>query len=249
MPATFHPGQINDYARRYCLSVGVENYVDDAIGRLFYCAEDAQGVYEALKVADKVDQGQLLLDEQATRQNILGVLSGYLNQIRAGDLIIVFVSTHGTIEYDDYFFVPHDGRLDNILGSCISANLLLNALSEKIDEGVKALLILDTCHAGAMGFDLARYQGERGGGLSCLFSASAKDLSYEYVRLGHGLFSHYLIKGFEDSETNHPDGPITLRSLYNYVYKGVMEKSRMKQAPLLVGTLPGNTALKKPGPR
>jgi len=229
---------IESYENFYGLFVGIEKYKDNFIGNLYCCEEDAEGMYQTFqkKLLNHCENNSILLiNQEATREKILGTLSGYMNQAKPNDLLLLFVSTHGAIKYNDYFFMPYDGDSKNLLGTGISSSLLINALSTISSRGVKVLLIIDTCHSGAIEFDISKYAGE----FSCLFSSSPLELSYEHFEFEFGIFTYFIIKGL----TGAMDEPITLRKLYDYVYSNVQEKTNKRQNPLLVGTMDSNINL------
>lgn len=177
----------------------------------------------------------------ANRANILKKLTQYLKLAKANDLLLLYISTHGIIDYDDYFFIPSDGEIDNVLGTGISSTTLIQALGKASGRGVKILMIIDTCHAGAVGFDITKYKGD----FSCLLSCSPVEYSYEYFNIEHGIFTNYLIKGLEGEASNEKK-VITLVNLYNYVYKNVQKEARKQkkeQNPLLIGTMDYKTIL------
>lgn len=175
--------------------------------------------------------------ESATRTNILRKLTGYLKVAQPDDLLIVYISTHGEIDFNDYFFIPFDGEIDNILGTGISAQTLVQALSLASGRGIKVLMIVDTCYSGAIGFDVAKYKGAFSG----LLSSSPVEYSYEYFDKEHGIFSSYVIKGLEGEAQK--GGCVTLINLFDYVYTNVQKDTGKRQNPLLIGTMDYNFAL------
>lgn len=219
------------------LFVGIEQYQDNIIGNLYCCEDDARDLHQVFKEKTHLTGStlELLTNEDATRSDILKCLSKFMDAAKADDLILLFVSTHGTIRYNDYFFIPYDGSSGNLLGTGVSASLLINALATVSARGVRVLLIIDTCHAGAISFDTARYVGE----FSCLFSASPNEYSYEQYNMENGLFSHFLIEALK-KDLN------TLREVYEHVYVNVQRQSNKKQNPLLVGTMKDHLNLLEP---
>jgi hypothetical protein len=93
-----------------------------------------------------------LLDEEATRRNMIDALEGMLNQARPGDRLVFQYSGHGTQVPDDNgdeadqfdeAFVPFDyasGRLllDDDLAEIVA----------RVPEGVQLTLFMDCCHSG-----------------------------------------------------------------------------------------------------
>lgn len=255
----FERGYECDYNSIFGIFIGIENFPNSGGGikSLFHANQDAEGMYKFFfkrnQCKKRKDELCLLVDEDfrkilkddsvlvATRVNILRKLTQYLKGAKANDLLLLYISTHGIIDFDDYFFIPSDGEIDNVLGTGISSTTLIQALGKASGTGVKVLMIIDTCHAGAVGFDISKYKGE----FSCLLSCSPVEYSYEYFHIEHGFFTNYLIKGLE-GEASENNEVITLIDLYDYVYKNVQreaKKQKKYQNPLLIGTLNYNTVL------
>lgn len=231
------------YENLFAMFVGVEKFQDAHISHLFGSVEDAaelEKVFtsnEDLRSSNQLENIQLLVNEQATRITILDYLTQYINQAKSGDLLLFYLSTHGLVDYSDYYFFPHDCKLSNILGTGISATTIINAVSIPAQAGVKVLVILDTCHSGAIGFDLSKYKGE----FSCLLSSSPVEFSYETFEMERSIFSYHLTEGIRELVIKN--GSVSLVQLFNYVYKKVQEQTHKKQNPLLIGTMKSETIL------
>ena len=162
------------------------------------------------------------------------------------------------MEFEEVFFLPHDFSNDphDMLVYGIPATMVVQALSTVARRGVHVLVILDTCHSGAVPFDISRYSHEGGGGLSFLFSCSPLEYSVESMvehgtgrgknnrNAGNGIFTRYLIEGLEGKADVDGNGLIRLRHLFNYTSAKVREFSKGRQNPFLNGTLSGNIILK-----
>ena len=247
MAASFPPSSGLPVAKRG-LFVGIEHYPSPSIEDLEFCGDDALRQCLAFGLDP---ESCLLTDEQATRVNILQRLMVLIDEIQPEELLIFSITGHGVIAFQDYFFTPYEADAANVLGTCISSALSLKVIASVAHRGAKVLLILDTCHAGAIGFDLSRYKG----GVSCLFSCSPMELSAEaYVKTrtgtghfnsrgGNGLFTHFLARGLEEKPPGFDPDITTLRGLYQYVYQEVSATSKGMQHPQLIGTLEGSLRL------
>lgn len=247
----------SSYHNLFGIFVGVENFHHSKgqIGNLMHANEDADKMCALFLPAQKttirkhelsllVDHGYQVAYRDAvsalepTRANILRALTNYLKKAKADDLLLLYISTHGLIDYDDYFFMPCDGELDNVLGTGIASSTLIGAIGKVSARGVKALLILDTCHAGAVSFDISKYKGE----FACLLSSSPVEYSYEFFKAEHGVFTEYLVKGLAGAAAQQGK-PVTLIDLYDYVYRNVQQSTKKQQNPLLIGTMKYDTVL------
>lgn len=235
------------------LLVGVEHFPSGNIADLQYSVDDAVALHEALSPNSEI---ALLTDKAASRSKILDVLNQKMNQTQEGDLLLLFFSGHGLIRYNDYFFTPCDADANNLLGTCISSTLVINALAEVAQRGGKVLLILDTCHSAAISFDIHKYTGKLKGGISTLFSCSPMEFSFEsYIkerkgvgahaeRGGAGYFTYYLVEGLSGHAAKGDLSQVTLRDLFDYTYAKVKAKSGNRQHPILQGTLTNDTVIK-----
>lgn len=247
MPA----GIIFEYRHRinntYSFHVGIDRYLpfNSYFKDLKGCVRDAKNMLSAFNLSQ--DNSKLLIDEEATRKNILGSIEWYIKTLKSRDLLIITISAHGTIVNNDLAIVPHDIETENMLGTVLSLSYTINAISKIAKNGSKVLLILDACHTGAIKFDIAKYSGILSqGGISCMSSCGPKEFAYEMVFEDgerQGTFTKYLIEGLNGKADFDSLGIITLRDLYDYTYEKVCEKHR-NQHPLLIGTLDGNTILK-----
>src|SRR3954468_21907853 len=82
------------------LLIGVSKYKNPTITSLNYPASDATALRDVLtdKTLGNVpaDHVKLIVDEEATRDNILAAVSGFLTQnVKRGDSIIVSLAGHG----------------------------------------------------------------------------------------------------------------------------------------------------------
>ncbi len=259
------------------LFVGVEHFPSPTVENLDFCTDDAIRQCQGFGCDP---EASLLVEEHATRVNILERLFDLIDQSQKDDILIFSITRHGVIAYNDYFFTPYEADAQNILGTCISATQIVKTLATAAERGSKVLMIIDSCHSGAITFDMSKYKG----GISCLFSCSPMELSLEaflegrkglgisHDRGGNGLFTNYLAEALEKQQealqewksfqqkladsremvdkdsleyamgADKPD-PLTLRSLYEYVYDKVAVASKRKQHPLLIGTLASDLPL------
>jgi uncharacterized caspase-like protein len=244
MPA----GRIAEYRNRirdtYGFFVGIDEY-QPGINPLKGCVRDAESLLSAFNPHHKT----LMRNEEASRKEILAEIQRYVDKLKTRDLLIFSVSAHGAIVNNDFSIVTHDTEQGNLLGTVLPTYYVLNALSAIAKNGGKVLIVLDTCHAGAINFDIAKYSGILSeGGMSCLNSSGPNELSVESEfetdsgKIKQGVFTKHLIdglKGKADADNLHI---ITLRDLYDYVYQQVSADAT--QHPVLIGTLEGNTILK-----
>jgi len=145
--------------RLYVLGVGVNQYQDAQIQQLEFARENARQVVETLKrQAEPLYRvtALQLLDDQATRWLWNEVRQRTWERARAevgpDDLIVIFLSGHGLRDpvTDQYFFVTANARYADLRRrqylDCLSVDDLL-AFGQL---PCRKLVILDTCHSGAL---------------------------------------------------------------------------------------------------
>ena len=266
MPAGKITNKRDNIKKVYGFGIGINKYQDKHLSQLNGCVRDATDILEAF--LSKSNEKILLLDEEATRKNILAVINNYMTQLVKGDLLIISVSSHGGIVNNDLAIVPFDAELKNLLGTVVPTLYLIQALSKIAENGGKILLILDICHSGTLNFDIGKYSSElSGGGISSIYACGpnemakemqfekkvektndvvyAKDTPKEMIiqKESRGIFTKYLIDGLNAGADFNNLKMITLRNLYDFVYENVCKQVN-DQHPALIGTLEGNTILK-----
>jgi uncharacterized caspase-like protein len=140
---------------KWALLIGISNFKDPKIN-LQYSAKDATDIrnYLVSEAHFKADHVKLMVDNEATRENIVAMLGDkWLKRVaHPDDLIVLYVSTHGTAAKrevgDTNFIVPYEGNLDNIVLSGIPMQWLTVGLKEMLHCN-RLVVIMDVCHSGA----------------------------------------------------------------------------------------------------
>ncbi len=187
----------------HILAIGIDRYVDPA-ARLKFAAKDASDVVaqferDAATVygADRV-RVERLLNEQATRPQVLERLDALARRARPSDHVLIFAAAHGVMLGGNYQLVTveYDGKVgpQNI----ISADEIVER-SQRI-PALSQWLVFDTCHAGGLGTLLnglydARVQVlARQSGMHVFAAASTTQEALDGHE-GNGLFTHTLLQG------------------------------------------------------
>lgn len=139
------------------LLVGINNYKDSSIPDLQGCVNDVTNMYDICKKywGYKNEGIVIITDNRATKKAIVDSLNSIVANSKSGDELLFHYSGHGTQVRDkngdelkdhmDEAICPHD--LDWTDGSLILDDDL-NKIFSKIAVGVKATVILDSCHSG-----------------------------------------------------------------------------------------------------
>jgi uncharacterized caspase-like protein len=206
------------------LTVGVTEYVDPTIRQLSCCRRDAEDMAEAFRAQKgklcPLVEGETLTDAQATRQNILNALDNLIATARNGDTAMIFLSGHGggCGIRGEWGFNPHD--FDDVRGheTALTANLLRRKLTELARGGVKVILILNCCHAGAFGIHDNNFVVLAG----CL----PYELAWVNSLWRNAVFTTALLEAWQGKADRNSDGVVTLDEVEVYVARRVQELLR-----------------------
>lgn len=197
---------------KYALVIGISNFKDSSIN-LKYAAKDATDLRNFLvnHANFKSDHVKLLTDEQATRENVIGLLGEKWLGKRAkrDDLVLVYVSSHGSSARDDAggtnFLVVHDTNKNSLLATGIPMQWLTKIIGEQVNSD-RVVLILDVCHSGsaegqkglerAPGIDPTTVKVGRGQMLMC--SCLADQVAWESKNYENSVFTRRLIEALQD---------------------------------------------------
>lgn len=240
----------------HCLAIGVSEYKNPKIPDLKYAAKDARDFVKFVKSQRQLYKKvrvKLLVDERATKANIEKWLSKGCVSAGKDDTLLLFFSGHGLADpnrEDEYFVAAHDTDPFRVA----STGVLLSGmrLIKKV-EARRALLIADTCMAGAS-VDLQRESG----GVSLadfvrefrnrpnrmvIASSSTPESSVEDPGFRNGVFTHFLLKGLRGEADSDEDGVVTVTEAYHYVSSHTRDFTRGTQNPEFEGRADGPFAL------
>lgn len=229
----------------WAVVVGVSRYT--AMPSLKFTDDDAYRFYTFLRSVEggQIPENQIsiLVDEDATRDNILRKMREQFLKADQNDVVLLYFSGHGL----DGCFLPMDYDGYN--------NKLRHEEIKKIFQQSKAkhkLCIADACHSGSLNLGNANlaakgpvpvtlqryYQAfeDADGGIALLMSSKAEELSLEDQGLRQGVFTFYVLQGLKGRADANNDRLITIKELYSYVYGKVREYTAGAQTPVLTGT-------------
>jgi hypothetical protein len=227
----------------WALVVGVGRYT--AMPSLKFTDDDAYRFYSFLKSPEggalPDNQIAVLVDEAATRQNILNTMRQYFLKADANDVVLLYFSGHGL----DGCFLPvdYDGFNNKLRHEEIKQVFMESKAKHK-------LCIADACHSGSLSYNgalaakgpapvtLERYYQafeDTDGGIALLMSSKAEELSLEDHGLRQGVFTYYVLQGLKGKADKNGDYLVTIKELYNFVYTKVLDYTAGAQTPVLTG--------------
>ncbi len=225
----------------WAVVVGVASY--EHMPTLNYTDDDAYQVYSFLKSAEggalPESQVKLLVENQATREDILSALRTQMLRADENDVVFFYFSGHGIP--GAFLPIDYDGYNNQILHSEVRNLLQQSRAKHKI-------CIADACYSGSI---MARKDGSLNntqlaekfygafekatGGVALLMSSKSEEFSLEDQGLRSGVFSYYLIKGLKGIADLDHDKIVTVQELYNYIGKAVRDYTGGVQNPVLTG--------------
>ena len=265
-PVTPPPAQtslhLSSVTQKWAVIVGISKYKDSRIAGLRYASADALSFHDWLVSQHgggyAQSQVKLLLDSEATAQNIRNALFNWLKQALEEDMVTIYFAGHGSPESPDslnnLFLLPFDANYTDIASTGFPMWDIETALKRFI-KAKKVVVIADACHSGGVGqsFDIAR-RGNRGveinpigaglqnlsqvgDGIAVLSASDDKQFSQEGQQWGngHGVFTYYLLKGLNGDADYNKDGRITLGELIPYLSEKVRRETKNAQSPTVAG--------------
>ncbi|MCW5634458.1 MAG: caspase family protein [Rubrivivax sp.] len=149
----------------------------------------------------------------------------------AGDTVVVFLAGHGRALKNKYHFLPADLAIENedSIGRHALTQDRLEKLLRRFATG-RVLLVLDTCHAGAMtesrGIEEAFAIGDlmRQTGQVVLAASRSDALAFQDRKQQHGIFTLALLDGLKEADYDR-DGVVDAEELAKYVAREVPARS------------------------
>lgn len=132
--------------KNYFLGIGIDNYKTWPV--LNNARNDVVKFAELLRSKYGFDSSFLLLDEQATRKNIINKIREFLKKAGPNDNVVIYLSGHGNEDQladGDYYFIPQEAEADDVTGAVKSTDIVDNF--KKI-RAKRCLLIVDACYSG-----------------------------------------------------------------------------------------------------
>ena len=195
----------------YALVIGIDKY-KAPWPTLSNAVHDATGMAEELSKDYKFDKVTTLLDDNATRANIIRQMEWLTDNVKKNDNVLIFYSGHGDYKktLNKGFWVPVDAQSESVV------DFISNSDIQTFLGGIPAkhtLLIADACFSGDIfrGMeetvakdDMQRYYHEVEHRASRqAMSSGGLEPVMDGGRDGHSVFTYYLLKTLQ--ENNAPN--------------------------------------------
>ena len=234
--------------QKWALVVGISQFQPDkGAESLSFAANDAKSLAELLRDpnAGRFPPNQVwdLTNQAATTSSIKARLNNIATKAKPEDIVLVYVSTHGSARSDDLrqvsYLYTYDTDItsrDQIFGTALAMVELSGIICNRC-LAQRTVVILDTCHSGAGLASQAVTPVEmdrlrEGAGRYILSSCEPDQRSYETA--GHGVFTGSLIDRWRARK-----GCVSLKDLFTQVSTDVAEKARKlnkQQRPVMANS-------------
>jgi uncharacterized caspase-like protein len=197
----------------------------------------------------------LLLNEQATTENIRHALFTFLTAAQPQDTVVIYIAGHGAPDPHDprnLYLITADTKPDDMGGTAFPMWQMQDVF-ERVLKANKVITVADTCHsygfsgaraedAGAKGSNLINQYMERyasKGQRAVITASDISESSYEDAQWGdgHGVFTYFLLKGLNGEADRNHDGVVTAGELFAYLQNAVPKATGGKQNPRAMGGL------------
>lgn len=246
--------------RRLVLLLGVRSFEDSRFRDLKYPPKDVEDLRGFLATHNKAagDEEIVLLDEGATNAKFAAALDELERKnTSADDIVLVYLSTHGTLAYDEThklkrFAALRDTDFAKVSTSGISLEYLQNRLS-RLRSSRKAL-ILALCHSGTgksqlptelekelttLKADFFPQPLHEVSAATMILSASAwGQPAREDDALRNDIYTHFLLEGLERNDTDR-DGAVSLFEAHEFARSRTYDYTRGLQTPTALLRLEG----------
>jgi dipeptidyl aminopeptidase/acylaminoacyl peptidase len=253
-PATVHVhwedplwDQQQQRPKLYVLAVGVSRYALPE-QNLAFPAKDARDFVAALRQGSaslyRDVEVRMILDDKSGRDEILEGLDWLRHQVTHRDVAVLFLAGHGVTDDDGtYYFLPWGGDPDHLKRSGVIYHEIRNTLTALPG---KALLFIDTCHAGNVLGSTARRAGNADmaamineltsaeNGVIVFSASTGRQYSLENPAWGNGAFTKALVEGLKGAADYRKTGRITYKMLDVYVSERVKTLTGGKQTPVTI---------------
>lgn len=239
--------------QRWAVIVGISEYANPNVTGLKFADRDADALASFLQKPEgggfDQDHVRLLLNKDATLENLREALINFLSHAIDKDLVIIYFAGHGLPDParpSNLYLLTYDTD-PSILGTSAFPMWQIQDVLARYISAKRIVVFSDACHSGGMSVGFAT----RGMGLTesnpinqyladlarskegiVVFTASAAgEVSQELPELNHGVFTYYLLKGMQGDADLDNDYTVTINELMQYVEEQVKRKTKGAQNP------------------
>ena len=255
--------------KRYAVVVGVAQYKQGGKGlqNLAYADRDASDLSDLLVKAGggniSKENVRLLLNQDATLDNVKQALTSFLTAAEPDDTVILYLNMQGAYDPNDpdrKYLMAYDSDPESLANSAMALTELPELLAQS-SRSKHVVLLADTCHSRALGeaSSTALKAGKEKPtnlvnqylvlaaekqGIDALEASDIGEISLEGAQWqGHGAFTYYLLKGLAGEADKNRDGTVSTSELFAYVQQKVTLDTNDQQLPLASVAASGEIAI------
>ncbi|MEM7077145.1 MAG: caspase family protein [Pseudomonadota bacterium] len=143
------------HAASHALLIGINEYPQEGISRLEGPVEDAKAMQRILstRLAFAPENINMLLDDAATKANILAAIAELADQAGADDEVYIHFAGHGS-QIEDYNNDEEDGFDETLLAYDSRTEEVLDIVDDELAVALRKfntdnlVVVLDSCHSG-----------------------------------------------------------------------------------------------------
>jgi hypothetical protein len=229
---------------RYALLIGISQYANSSLN-LNAAAADAQALAKVLGDPEigayKPDNIRLLVDNQATRKNIVSALNTWLkNRVTADDSVLIFYSGHGALgNGNEAYWVTFDADPEDLAASAISNKEISSAIAAL--PAKRKITLIDSCYSEATAKKYRAvvptnvFDEFKGTGVVTMTASTGAQKSVEVE--GHGAFTYHLLAALQGKADTNGNGVVELDEIWTYLNERVQKTAAdagNKQTPVLM---------------
>ncbi|MBC8199735.1 MAG: caspase family protein [Desulfobacteraceae bacterium] len=233
------------------LIIGISDYREKLIPTVKYAARDAEIIAKYLEKLGGIPRSniKLLTDDTATKSDIEAYSEDWLpRRVNQDSTVFIYYAGHGTPDPQgrEAYIVPYEGHPD-FPSKLYPLKKMYESLNKLPAKDV--IVMLDSCFSGAKGRSITR-EGARpitisienpvlsGGKITVIAGSTGNQISSDYDKVQHGLFTYYLLRGIRGEADINRNDVVELGELYRYVRTNVSEKASLElnrdQTPVLL---------------
>ncbi|MBN2255578.1 MAG: caspase family protein [Deltaproteobacteria bacterium] len=257
------PARIKGFENKddYAVLFGISKYREESIPEVKYASRDADVMAKYLERLSGIPKANIMVltDEKATKSDLEAYLEDWLSRrVTKKSRVFVYYAGHGAPDPQgrDAYIVPYEGNPD--FPSKLYPVSRMYAALDKLPAR-EVIVILDSCFSGAEGRSVTS-KGTRPlvitmedkiakeGNIAVLAASEGNQISSDYDKVRHGLFTYYLLRGLRGDADVDKTGYVDLGSLYRFVKTKVEEKASLEfnrdQTPVLLPSGPEAAGVK-----
>jgi hypothetical protein len=230
----------------YLVVLGIDTYADPKIQPLSFSVADAEAVAEELRSSSQgiytLEESILLTNKDATPQEwhrTIEQLRAKLKGVaKPDDLVVFFLAGHGIVDEEtkNYYYIGHNFTLSNLAERVYSACIGSDDFRSLADIPCRKLVLLDTCHSGAVQPPRSRdlkyaVRPLQDDVIFTVTASTGEQRSAEKAAWKHGAFTKCLLEALDGRAADSRDGIVTLDGLVAYVKQSVPKLTDGAQTP------------------